>query len=721
MMQRCFQTIFLILLFLLVFPQLVHAQDSLNVRWLGGWPYGQAAQLSAAEINGHKYCFQTAGCGVLIIDVTDPYNPYKVSQIYGQSDRPRTDCAYGLLFLAEEELGLTIYDVSDPNSPVYLSRCAAAYAVAAVYVRNHYAYIIDGPEMRVIDCTDPYAPHEVASCEPNPSDWCNCITLRGDYAYCTGFGYQLYVIDISDSLNPYPCFDTIGFSNAYHITTSEDLLFIPHHNGPTGIYDLTEPDHPVRCGIIEMHGVGTWVEVHDTLAFRPYKDTLTQLYYFGVYDISDTAAVVRIGSISIPGYGGYGIVYMDGYVYFSHGRGGLRIIDVSDPTNPYETAFYETPGHARSIYVKDNYAYYMGEQLLTIVDVSDPQQCVDLGTWSIQNERINEIHVQGEYLYATDDSGGMSIIDVSDPYNPVQTGYFSQPQTYYRSYGVWAQDTFAYVSYHTSSLGLKVLNVADPYNPFEAGEYTGVGCQYNIEGSGNHIYLTDVYGLHVINVEDPTAPYQEGHLDAMLGRISLADNYLYISPWDSLYVVNVSNPANPYLETMFPIKSRDVYAAANNYVYLTVLGTYTVRIFDFSDIASPIELGYYNDIPHGSPGERIFYANDYIYVCQWYGGLHIYEYYGTGVEEMTTSTKERQLQVTYAGSKIEIMYYLDAASLVDMSIVDVAGRVIWQNRQYKSPGLHTKSIDKEKFACGVYFLVVQTQDWSDSQKVLIIQ
>ncbi len=717
------RAILLIIGSILLFPEMVYAQDSLNVRWLGGWTFGEAEHLSVCEIDGHKYCFLTAGCGVFIIDVTDPYNPYKVSQIYAQAPHPRSDFADNLLFLAESELGLFIYDVSVPSSPVYLSHCSADYSVSAVRVRNHYAYILDGPKMRVIDCSDPYTPNEIGSCEPSePVDWC-CLTLRGDYAYCTGFGYHLTVINITDAVNPYVCFDTIGCTNSFDIKTAGDLLFIQGWNGPICIYDLTVPSHPVSCGEIE-YTTGMAVEAYDTLVFAAYKDIPNQLYYFGIWDVSDTANIVQIGSMPIPGYGGNGIEYMDGYVYFSHGPGGLRIIDVADPTNPNETGVYETPGYGVCLYVKDNYAYYVGNQLLTIVDVSDPRHCIDLGTWSIpQQAKINEIYLQGQFLYATDDSGGMSIIDVSDPYNPVQTGYFFQPQSYYGAFGVWVKDTFAYVSYHDLSLGLRVINVADPYNPYEVGACTGgVHCSHNIVGSGNYIYMVSDK-LYIVNIADPTNPYLETYLDRWGGRASLVNDRLFFTNWDSLYVVNVSDPSNPYLVRNYPIKSRDVYAADNNYVYLTVLGYYTVRIFDFSGVSAwPIELGYYNDIPHGSPGERIFYANDYIYVCQWYGGLHIYEYYGgAGVDEQETDNEGSRLRVISTDRGIEVVYYLDIDCPVELLIMDVVGRVVWKEKEFKASGFHKRMITRENFSSGVYFLVVRTQNWLDSRKVVIIK
>ena len=41
----------------------------------------------------------------------------------------------------------------------------------------------------------------------------------------------------------------------------------------------------------------------------------------------------------------------DGYA------GGLRVIDVSNPTNPREIGYFDTPGDALDVYVSRNYAY----------------------------------------------------------------------------------------------------------------------------------------------------------------------------------------------------------------------------------------------------------------------------------------------------------------------------------------------------------------------------
>ncbi|MGB9722472.1 MAG: hypothetical protein ACPL7G_01035, partial [Chloroflexia bacterium] len=60
------------------------------------------------------------------------------------------------------------------------------------------------------------------------------------------------------------------------------------------------------------------------------------------------------------------------YAYVAFG--GLYIIDVSDPRNPYKAGSSGIPGHAIGVAVSGAYAYVAAEDAgLRIVDVSNPR------------------------------------------------------------------------------------------------------------------------------------------------------------------------------------------------------------------------------------------------------------------------------------------------------------------------------------------------------------
>ena len=88
------------------------------------------------------------------------------------------------------------------------------------------------------------------------------------------------------------------------------------------------------------------------------------------------AAAEDIAAAAVPALAGSWSVY----VYVPVGEAGLRIVDVSDPTQPRETGFYDTPGHAWRVaadltsvpgqvfaHVTDEHRYY-----LSLIHISEP-------------------------------------------------------------------------------------------------------------------------------------------------------------------------------------------------------------------------------------------------------------------------------------------------------------------------------------------------------------
>ncbi len=98
------------------------------------------------------------------------------------------------------------------------------------------------------------------------------------------------------------------------------------------------------------------------------------------------------------------------YAYVADDGKGLRIIDISDPANPSETGYYDTPGYAYDVAVAGNYAYiadyYQG---LRVIDVSDPAHPVQVGLYDTLGEAYG-VAVAGGYAYVADGSGGLVIL-----------------------------------------------------------------------------------------------------------------------------------------------------------------------------------------------------------------------------------------------------------------------------------------------------------------------
>ncbi len=242
--------------------------------------------------------------------------------------------------------------------------------------------------------------------------------------------------------------------------------------------------------------------------------------------------------------------------YVTSGYEGLRIFDISDPSEPEllshvpESPALISTGHssgfAHQIYVYDEIAYIGdGSSGLTIIDCQDPQNPEILTnyvggyTW--------DVHVENNLAYIVNGfnnigNPGFMILNVSDPSNPVQ---LSNSLTSGDTNGVEIAGNKAYV---LKTEGLKILDISNSSEPQLIGQYAGPTGSFaiDVEISGNYAFLTFWNkGLQILDIEDPTditliGEYNEFNEFAFL---SINDGLVYLAGMTGgIVVLNMTDP-----------------------------------------------------------------------------------------------------------------------------------------------------------------------------------
>jgi hypothetical protein len=170
--------------------------DSLNVRLVGNWPFGNCNVIEVCK--ERNLAFFSSGGGVYILQLFSQEEPRLLS------DRIRTrssitglfyDNQLQRLYVAAKTAGLEIWDISDEFSPVKLGAFTALESVFDVYVSDSFAYV-SGMDtcfhagIFVIDISDPVNPVEIGHLETD----CAFIKVIDDYLY-TASGRFFYIID----------------------------------------------------------------------------------------------------------------------------------------------------------------------------------------------------------------------------------------------------------------------------------------------------------------------------------------------------------------------------------------------------------------------------------------------------------------------------------------------------------------------------------------------
>jgi len=236
----------------------------------------------------------------------------------------------------------------------------------------------------IIDITDPQNIQEVSFIGSASSLWKDIKTYQ-HYGYVvneTGGGLQ--IIDLSDLPNSASLAATYtGFQTSHNIfidTTNGMLYAEGNSSEPVRVLSLDNPTVPVQISYfgIECHDVF----VRDTLAFisEGYSGS------FGIYSVSDPYAPVLVQRIVVPsaGYCHNAWSNEDNTLLMTteetQGK-TMKVWDISDLSNISMTDEILAPdGLAHNTHIKNGYAYvsHYGDGL-RIIDISDPQNIFEAG------------------------------------------------------------------------------------------------------------------------------------------------------------------------------------------------------------------------------------------------------------------------------------------------------------------------------------------------------
>jgi hypothetical protein len=288
----------------------------------------------------------------------------------------------------------------------------------------------------------------------------------------------------------------------------------------------------------------------------------------------------EIGSID----GNYVRVVVIGEYAYCIEDSSLKIVNVSVPTNPYVegSLSLNTP---YPIHVNGNYAYIIDDvpdtlNVLRIVNVSNPCDPYLINT-IVPEHHWTDVSVDSTYAYLT--GWCLDILDVSDPLNPIYVGSIDMLQA---GSIISLQRGYAYIGFNLGwSGGLYYsIDVKDPSNPQILDSLRTFLPPTHIFTDTNYAYIcTDWEGLKIVNIKDPSDLKLTGEIKTAHACGAYAKgSYVYVADGlGGLKIIDKSDPQN-----MIVIDSAATLGAAldvyvdEDYIYLADHNG-GLRIFNF--------------------------------------------------------------------------------------------------------------------------------------------
>jgi hypothetical protein len=336
-----------------------------------------------------------------------------------------------------------------------------------VFLENNLAYIADGEAMLTIfDISDPASPVFVGNLDSRSDDIAKGVWKRpGDnYAYVADLDAKIQVVDVSLPLDPYAMGNSTqgldqNLEDLTGVVYQDSVFILSVASGNRNLFRLynmtydplphTNPNYSVNEILLPSDGMGL---CFDTMSVHvQYHDTLKM---DSSYIDSNHGRFVCIAAASS------GLVLLD--LSFTHPfafpdsvvnlMGGPRVIGMGD-----------TPGSALSVQMRGKYAYIAddrsGLQIFRLPDTIPsydnvtPFEANPVLISSINTSgRTKDLQLVGDYCFLADGSGGLKVINVANPAAPFFVAAYTTPY----AYGIWADSSKIYIT--DRDLGLLIFD-----------------------------------------------------------------------------------------------------------------------------------------------------------------------------------------------------------------------------------------------------------------------
>jgi hypothetical protein len=331
---------------------------------------------------------------------------------------------------------------------------------------------------------------------------------------------------------------------------------------------------------------------------------------------------------------------------------GIKNIDVSNPASPQEVSKMYLPGNQLSRAARGNNLLYVPNDYgkLEIFDLSNPAGIELISSYSTI-ELPKAVVLKGDYAYVASYYADMDVVDISDPANPSHVEFL--PNTH-AAVDIVTIGDYLYVA--TGGKSIDVYSLADPAHPAFVRTAAAIDNIYRIFDVGGYLYVSEQNKVIVVNsLLNPAYPspvYTLTPPDS--GSVTYrpaarrSGDVLVLVAYTDVLIYDVSDPRNPEYKSQLTVPN-SISEAVNdgNRLYLSSWNS-GAKIFDISDLNSPVELGDYATLDYPA-GKNLKVVGDYAFVAGGPAGLQVVD-----VSSPTDPQVAVTLPLTGSASEIKV-------------------------------------------------------------------
>ena len=499
--------------------------------------------------------------------------------------------------------GFAIVDVQDPTHPVQVSAVDFSDTASSIAVTTHdatpnYAYVAVYGDLYTVEVTNPAHPYPIGTThlaaritglaavadkvyavtsngfywldmanpiQPVVLDWVKSDQLTYGPVIADGdvyFGDQatLWVKDISFAAAPRAAVSGMVFDWIGDVAVVNGIVYLASGFRGLSVWNITDPMKATEIGSYPTTGLTKAV-----VADANYVYTIDCDEGLRIFAATNPHQLTAIGAFTPLGIT-YHIAVAGAYAYLASGYNGyLHQIEITVPDQAHTVNRHLTGADVYDLIVADDYLYLIFDIGVGVIDISVPAAPRFISLYPLLN--LSTIAVADSYLYVSDYSDNLWLMDRTDTANLVNVAYY--PALGYTG-GMAIAGKLAYIAHQ--NVGMRIFEVGNQGELTPIGVYPLTANIKKITVVHGYAYLAiGEHGLAIVDVTEPTTPRLVSRYDTPGDALDMAVQWPYLVLADGeggLHVLDVTDPAHPNPVTIYATSDCvQQVVSANNLIY----------------------------------------------------------------------------------------------------------------------------------------------------------
>jgi len=364
--------------------------------------------------------------GVQIFNISYPALPYWAGQVATSGWALGVSVSEDRLISSNGGAGIDLFELTNHTKPVlrstYLKESTEGDTLARkVTLSGDLVVIADSINgIRLLDISDLEHPHQQGIF--SLMSYARRLTLAGDHAYvATASEGSMVAVNIADPLRPYQVSKFQADGIAVDVVINGNYATLGTFEDSSNCYTVIDISDPTDTPLASALGIQSLIcGAPRQMAARGDFVYSADEWGLSIYDLSNPKKITTAGRIELQQEGDQTVaLFISGnYAYVGDASTGLKIVNISDPFNPKFIRTYSPGEVVGSIFISEDILYIgqYGEGILTAKNNPSGETPSLLGKYKTRSS-VEEATVKDGILVASEGSGGLEILDVTDPQN----------------------------------------------------------------------------------------------------------------------------------------------------------------------------------------------------------------------------------------------------------------------------------------------------------------